>query len=523
MSNQSYRPFIVIVLAFAGGIFLHGVLSVSFMWWVLLASLNCLLCAGFYRRKCVATMFLLIAVLCCGALYMQSVQTLPKNHFSSIVKYYYKKPFTIQGVIVSEVEKRTSFKGVKTTFVCDVMRVKTKWGWKDKSGKVLVNIFRDIDLSYGQDIELAGRIHRPFEFAKDSNFSYQDLLARKGITHILSVKARAKVGVMRVPAGFSFRRLALKVKHKGQALLNQALTANESALMRAILLGDRHDIPSHVRELFQLSGVAHVLAISGLHIGIVSFLFFMLLKLLPLPRLWQYGLTILLLVFYAFLTGGRVSVVRSTLMSSVFIASFIMEKETEVFNVLSLAALIVLLLNPYHLYDVGFQLSFLSVFSIVTLYPHISNFLKRICLAGKSRCVAHLIQSISVSLSAYLGVCGLIAYYFQIITPLSVLANIIVIPLIAVIVSVGMGLILIGSILPSTIFAFALCLKLLLNAMVAIIFLCVQIPGAYVRLETVSLRIVVYYYVLFFIVIFVKQFLGKVLSFGVKGERCVKT
>ena len=411
----------------------------------------------------------------------------------------------IEGLIVSGVEERVSFKGKKTTFVCLVKRFKTKWGWRKKSGKILVNIFRKEDVSYGDVVWMEGRLHKPFEFSKTGNFSYRALLKRKGILRILSVKASGRVEIKTRGGGYVLKRLSLKVKHRLTQILKRTLSHNEAAIMRAILLGDRHDIPSHVRELFQLSGVAHVLAISGLHIGIVSFLFFLLLKILPLSRKWQYGLTIFLLMFYAFLTGGRASVIRATIMASVIISSFILERKTDVFNALSFAALIILLLNPYHLFDVGFQLSFVSVLSIIVLYPKISSFIKRLLPRHKSRCVSYLIQSISVSSAAYLGVLGLIVYYFQIITPVSVLANIIVIPLIAVIVSCGMGLMLAGCLYPPAVFAFSMCIKLLLNVMVAFIFLCVKVPGAYFRLGAVEVWCVFLYYFSLFLVVYSKR------------------
>ncbi|MFC1510230.1 ComEC/Rec2 family competence protein [Candidatus Omnitrophota bacterium] len=494
MKIKIHRPFIVVAIPFALGVVLSGVMDSSFRMAVLFVCLLLFSSFIFKRIRLLSTVFLLGAIMSCGFLYTQARNSLASDHLSHVAKYYPRKLVLIEGVIVSDVEERSSFKGKKTMFHLQVTRLKTKWGWKEKSGKLLVNLFRESDLSYGDVIIIEGRLHQPFEFSKSDTFSYRDLLARKGIRHILSVKARGRVEVIRRGEGFVLKQLSLKAKRRFKNVLNETLSMNEAAIMRAILLGDRHDIPKHVRELFQLSGVAHVLAISGLHIGIVSFLFFMLLKMLPISRRWQYGLTVLLLLFYALLTGGRTSVVRATIMASVFISSFILERETDVFNVLSFAALVILLLNPNNLFDVGFQLSFLSVFSIIVFYPRISKLLKQLMRHHKSRGIAYLIQSISVSSAAYLGVLGLIAYYFQIITPISVFANIIIIPLIAVIVSLGMGLMIVAFTIPTAVVAFAVCIKLLLNAMVVCIFLFTKVPGAYVLIRGISVKVVILYY-----------------------------
>ncbi len=101
-----------------------------------------------------------------------------------------------------------------------------------------------------------------------------------------------------------------------------------------------------------------------------------------------------------------------------------------------------------------------------------------------------------------MGVAGLIAYYFHTITPVSLIANLLVIPLISIIVMLGLGLLMAGTILPACAFAFAVCIKVLLNFMVVCIFLVVQIPGAYFQFNHAPLWIVLIYYALLFCVFF---------------------
>ena len=135
--------------------------------------------------------------------------------------------------------------------------------------------------------------------------------------------------------------------------------------MEGFLLGDRYNIPRHINELFQMAGVVHILAISGFNVGIVAYATFLFLKMFPLGRRWHYILTILLLIAYAVLTGGQPPVVRATIMAAVFLAGFILEREPESINTLACAALLILFVNPVNLFDVGFQLSFVSVLAII--------------------------------------------------------------------------------------------------------------------------------------------------------------
>ena len=125
--------------------------------------------------------------------------------------------------------------------------------------------------------------------------------------------------------------------------------------------------------LFVQTGTAHILAISGLHIGVVAAIFLLLVKFIPIGGKCQSAGVIGLLMFYAFLTGGRPSVVRATIMMIVFLASFIVEKERDVLNTLSLSAMIILVYNPLNLFDIGFQLSFVCVLSIIFLNSQLNR------------------------------------------------------------------------------------------------------------------------------------------------------
>ena len=340
-------------------------------------------------------------------------------------------------------------------------------------------------------------MHKPFEFSKGGRFSYREFLNRRGIKLILSVKKQGYLEIQEPDKGNPVRAVSLRVKHRLKTILSGNLSKTENGIMQAVLLGDRYNIPKRIRGLFQISGVAHILAISGLHLGIVGFVIFLFLKILPVPRKGQYLLTIFLLVFYSFLTGGRASVVRATIMGVVFLTSFIVEREGDSLNTLGLAGLLILLMNPLNVFDVGFQLSFVSVFAIISLYPILMNAAKKLFPELKSGIFWYVMQSLSVSLSAYIGVAGFIAYYFQIITPIAVFANLIVVPLIAVTIALGIGLLTAGLTFALLTPVFSICIKVVLNIMAAFIFLCVKVPGAYFRLDDVPLRAVVLYYFLF--------------------------
>ncbi|MFH1359769.1 MAG: ComEC/Rec2 family competence protein [Candidatus Omnitrophota bacterium] len=506
---KSHRPLFSVTLCLSLGILLDPVCPLSFK--TLLTLILLTLCASLIaiNKKSVSSIFLLTSIILLGLAASFQYQYLSKDHIDHVAKYYRSTTVELEGVVVSELREQNFFQGKKTSFELDVKRFKTRWGWRVKSGKILVQLFRQDNISYGDDLILEGKLHRPFDFSDDSPFSYRDYLSRRQIKLILSVK---KDGVLRRVGsnqGHMFKELSLRVKDKLKSILKNQLTPHESGLMQAILLGDRWDIPQHIRELFIQTGTAHILAISGLHIGIIAFLIFVVLKMMPLPRKARYVLTVVFLSCYAFLTGGRASVIRATIMANVFLLSFLVERETEPVNSLSLAALILLMFNPLNLFDVGFQLSFISVFSIIFFYPRFFRTVSNGRLNLKNRWILLSVQSLIVSVSAWLGVAGLIAYHFHIITPITVLANFLIIPFVTLIVALGLGLLMAGVLLPQVGFIFAICVKLILNLAVMIIYLMSRLPGAYINLQHVSFWPVLLYYAVIFLLPFGVPFLVK--------------
>ncbi len=204
------------------------------------------------------------------------------------------------------------------------------------------------------------------------------------------------------------------------------------------------------------------------------FIFLVFLKAMRMPEKARYVLTIAFLIFYCLLAGARPSVVRAVLMATVVLFGFLLDKEVNIYNSLGLAALIILAYNPYQLYDIGFQLSFVSVLSIVYLSPKVERLLR----------IKHVIvKSFSVSLSAWLGTSVIIVYYFKIFTPITILANLVIVPFVSFVIVTGF-------ILLFSIFIFPFVAPFFAYTAGAMVFILVKsagflslIPGAYFYLN----------------------------------------
>jgi competence protein ComEC len=217
--------------------------------------------------------------------------------------------------------------------------------------------------------------------------------------------------------------------------------------------------------------------VSGFNTGIVTFIIVLFLRLLRLPRRLRIYIAIPLLIIYCLATGASNPVVRATVMAIVFLSSYLFKREADIYNSCALAAIFILIINPRQLFDVGFQLSFISVISIVYLHPKIEKFLRSDKL--KARYIKFLVSGCSVSFSAWLGTAGFIAYYFRIFSPITVLANIFIVPLAALITLCGFSLIFMALIFPPFAPIIAYSIEMLVALLLNINTLLIKLPGAY--------------------------------------------
>jgi len=491
---KTHRPLLSITLALSLGILVSQIARPDFRLLVLLTFFSLFLNGLWIKKKIIAGSLTVVSFVFLGMVCCQNSQVVSEDHIIHAARYHKKGMTFLEGIVVSDVQRRPFFKGKKNIFILDVKRIKAPWGWIKKSGRVLVQIFRETPVQYGDYLRLKGKLYRPFNFSEDEKFSYREYLERKGIKLMFSVGKKGEYQVLRFDKGNGFEAAAYRLKNRLAKIFWKHLTANEAAIMIGVVLGDRYLIPKHINELFIQTGTVHILAISGFNVGIVAFIIFVILKTFPLGRRWQYMLTIFFLVFYAFLTGGQPSVVRATIMACIFLASFLLEKESEPTNSLALAALIILLQNPMNLFDVGFQLSFISVLAILHFHPMIMRVLGKLPFDQESRVAQSVLQCFSVSLAVWIWLAALLVYYFQIITPVTILANFVVIPFSTVLIILGFGMVFLAMLWPPLALAFAACIKVTLNAMIACIYLLSQLPWAYVYTKEISLRQVFVYY-----------------------------
>ena len=301
-------------------------------------------------------------------------------------------------------------------------------------------------LQMGEELWVRSRISPPVSARNFDEFDYARYLKRKGISGTGFVASghwqfsecrKEKEGIATV-----LYRLAASYRTQIENLYRRlGIEGDELAVLSALTLGDKTDLSESVRESYSVAGVSHVLALSGLHIGLLYALAFFLLRPLLLGgqsgRVLRSLLLILLLWLFAFFTGLSPSVVRSAAMFSIWALADLCGRQSFSLNTLALTAWLMLLVRPVWLFDVGFQLSFAAVLSILLFQP----FLYRLCPV-RHRAGTYLWGLVSVSVAAQLGTAPLVLFYFSRFSTHFLLTNLLVVPLVTLILYAAVVLLL---------------------------------------------------------------------------------
>src|SRR6058998_609351 len=276
-------------------------------------------------------------------------------------------------------------------------------------------------------------------------FDMRSYLARRDVRRLLFVRYPEGGTLIRHGGGNPIMRAAQKSRAWMQNALCRGLedAPDVQSFLSGIVLGLRHQTPEDIEEPFQQTGTLHLFAVAGLHVGIVAALLWMVATVARLSGKSAAALIIPLLLFYAAVTGLHVSSMRAAVMSSILLGGFFFDRRGFVLNSLAAAAVLLLCWDTNELFSTGFQLSFAVVGAIVLLADPTSGFLQRWVapdpflprsLLRGPRLRMHaafewLCRGTGVSLAAWAGSLPLVLWYFYLVTPISLFANLVVVPI----------------------------------------------------------------------------------------------
>jgi len=359
---------------------------------------------------------------------------------------YFEKNLKNTSKVILAIDKVLKPGNYHHKYVADVVQVDSK----KTIGHVLLNIEKDSSplLFHTGDLVF---LKNKFQDIKSSlnphQFNYKNYLAKQGIYQQVYATKQELLLLDQTSTSFLGFIAALRLKIQ-QSLQQYDFSEDELAVMNALLLGQRQEISKELSDNYSKAGAIHILAVSGLHVGIILLILSFVLK--PLERvnkgkLIKLVLVILFLWFFALLAGMSASVTRAVTMFSAIALGQFFNKRNAVEHSLIFSMFIILLWKPLFLFDVGFQLSYTAVFGIIWVQPVLYQLWKpTFFIVDKGW------QLISVSVAAQLGVLPISLFYFHQFPGLFFISNLIIIPFLGVILGLGLVVLVLSyvSILP---------------------------------------------------------------------------
>ena len=428
-----------------------------------------------------------LAATCLGALlYHNSYRRVPENH---VVHQVSAGPLVarLRGTIVSEPALRTRRTGPfdrwffdleRTSFILQAESVDAGEGFVAVRGRVAVYV-RETVLRWqlGDTVEVFGRLYRFSPPENPGGMDWQRHQRLRGIWVGMTAPVEECVLVDTGDSRWSYRSAWQAVRHRVRALLLDDRIGTEyaeSTLLEAMILGRRQAIDPRLNDAFRNAGCMHFLAVSGLHVGILALFIWWLAQLLGLSLRSSTALTMAVTVMYALLADPRPPIMRATITTLVFGFSILMRRPRNFMQTISLAATIILLIQPAALFDVGFQLSFTGVMGIAFVTPALTRLagqagaqlaqflwiqsLVKIAGSNNDRSVGWRIAAfvgrwlrlaIAVSLGAWIVGGPIMLAHFDQITPMGWLNSALAAPLVLAILVVGFLAILTGLLWPT--------------------------------------------------------------------------
>ncbi|HTD85485.1 MAG TPA: ComEC/Rec2 family competence protein [Candidatus Binatia bacterium] len=368
---------------------------------------------------------------------------------------------------------------------------------------ILANTFYD-----GQRVQIDGVIRQPPKALAPGLFDYRRYLKTVGVHYQMSVSSTNEWQLLSAPGALPF---SARFASWACDMLARGLPHDRYLdLLWTMTLGWKTGLSGEVSEPFMRSGTMHVFAISGLHIALIAAILIAALRLVGCRRTTCAWIVIPLIWLYTGVTGWQASAIRSTIMSSIIILGWFWRRPSDLLNSLMAAGFAILVWDPLQLFQAGFQLSFFVVLALALLMPALDRLRARMLafdpflppqfrtrLLRWSNFAAHyVVASFAVSLAAWLGSLPLIAHYFHLLTPISLLANMIVVPLSSGALACNLATLAVGAICPPAAELFNNCAWLLMVLMVKISEWAAAIPLLVLHVRGPSPSTFLFYYTL---------------------------
>ncbi|MHC4587671.1 MAG: ComEC/Rec2 family competence protein, partial [Planctomycetota bacterium] len=467
----------------------------------------------------------LVCFLCLGAIRLISFHQPKSNDIRDLLADE-SKLAVIRGMIMTEpyINKNQNWKfarfkpgGPSSSFYLKVREVESTDGWAKVTGTVRLYVSEPVlDLKADDSIQAYCRLDRFDPPTNPGQFDMAKYMARKNVFVAAFVKSRDGIKLLQsTPAPF-FIKLNNRTRQSASRALLDTLSPEESnrGLLEALLLGYRGNIDNNTYRAFHKTGLLHFISLSGMHLGILIGMVWWLCKTAGLMKPARAVICLFALAVFLIIVPPRAPTLRAAIICGVFCVSILFRRHSNPVNTLSLAAIILLLIRPTHLFEAGWQLSFAAVIAIVLFSDRIYFFMyekvtdlswrkkkkkTKLFFYVISKSGPYFLRLFSVGLAAWLGGAGILLYHFYTITPLASIWTLLVFPLVSLILILGFLKIILFFLLPTLSTVLGFIVAGLSNWLIWIVELIARLNISQILIGQVPLMLVIFYY---FIIIF---------------------
>ena len=402
------RPLLIAAIAYINGILIGVYLSKSIPLFVILSIIVSLI-TSFKKNTYRNAICMYLIVMCISSIYVYN-----KNlNYESKYKKYDNKNISIEGTIISDIEE----KEYNYTFTI-----------RTKDDYFLVNLKKnkeEISLEYGDKLQISGEYQEPNKARNYKGFDYKNYLKINKVYGIIRVDLYTNIIIKHQKNLSNFKLLIHKIREKLKQNIQELLTKETYALGIGILIGDNSRINEKIVEDFKNSNLSHMLAVSGTHINYVVLTVSILFTKKRAGIKAQRVVTIMMMLFFMELTQMTSSVVRAGISCIIYMLASLLYRKADVINSMAISTLLILLNNPFKLFDIGFQLSYAGTLGIIL-------FCKLINIPIKNKSLKYLKDSIIISISANIFIIPIMMYQFNTISLTFILSNLLAGPLLGI-------------------------------------------------------------------------------------------
>ncbi|MDA7925922.1 DNA internalization-related competence protein ComEC/Rec2 [Mariniblastus sp.] len=487
-SRPSYQPMLLVVVAFAAGIFIDREWDIDWRfsffsaWLCLVGWLLARRCTintredwlhrrsdSAFKRERIASTILLVGFVLAGSFWHHGRWNWYSQNEIGQFATGLSRPCCLEATVISEplwMVSETGFDShheteMKTRLVLKVNRLRDGLDWTSVGGICDLVIHQSVSgIHSGDQIEVFGYLIKSSPSSNPGGFDFQEYYRGKSKRAFLHAYQAESVSVVET-ANWLTARWISSLRRRLNELTWQYIPSPETGFASAILLGNREQLSRGRRQQFLETGTAHLLAISGLHVGILAGSFFCFFRVGVLSRRKSLWLTIMFVLFYAWLVEFRPPALRASILVTLYCLGRLLGEGNFSFNLLAIAGFIVLVLNPSDLFGIGPQLSFLAVASLTVSAewifgkPEVDPIQRLIsgtrspCVRIRNWAVRQCRMAVLVSFVIWLIALPLVAYHFHLIAPVALVANPLLLIPIAVSLYGGLAVLVLGAFLPS--------------------------------------------------------------------------